>query len=393
MHIFFSVGEPSGDQHAAHLIREMQSRQPDLRVSGFGGPMMEKAGLESQFRLTELAVMGILSVIPLIGKFIALVGKANRFFHEDRPDAVVLVDFPGFNWWIARKAKAAGIPVFYYLPPQLWAWAPWRVRKVQRFVDHVISALPFERDWYQARGVDVDYVGHPFFDEVADHPLDSHFVELWKSRNSRTVAVLPGSRNQEVARNWPVMLETIRRLHARHPNVRFLVACYRDAHRRKCLEELLINAPSLPVQFFVGKTSEIVEAADFSLMVSGSVSLEMVARQTPAVVLYRMGRMAHHIGFRFITCPFVSLPNLIAGREVMPEFVSSGDPEKTIRRMTEILDRWARLPEELSRVNADLDSATREFRATGATEQTAKTILAKLTSSELPAVAETRKAA
>ncbi len=175
MHIFFSVSEPSGDQHAAHLMRELQARQPDVRCSGFGGPLMEEAGLESQFRLTNLAVMGLLKVLPLIGKFYSLVKQAERYLAEQKPDAVVLVDFPGFNWWIAKKAKAAGIPVFYFLPPQLWAWASWRVRRVRKYVDHVISALPFERDWYQQQNIAVDYVGHPFFDEVADHPLDEQF--------------------------------------------------------------------------------------------------------------------------------------------------------------------------------------------------------------------------
>src|SRR5690606_5128276 len=128
----------------------------------------------------------------------------------ERPDAVVLIDFPGFNWWIARKAKAAGIPVLYYLPPQLWAWGPWRIRKVRKFVDHVLCGLPFEYDWYATRGISAEYVGHPFFDEVADHPLDPEFCRQWTSPGEdgpRTIGILPGSRNHEVHRNWPMMLE------------------------------------------------------------------------------------------------------------------------------------------------------------------------------------------
>lgn len=378
MNIFFSVGEPSGDQHAAHLMQEMQARQPGLKFSGFGGPQMEQAGLQSLFRLTNLAVMGFFKVLPLLLKFYRLVKQAERYFHEQKPDAVVLVDFPGFNWWIARKAKSAGIPVFYYLPPQLWAWGPWRVERVRRFVDHVISALPFERDWYQKQGIEVEYVGHPFFDEIGDHPLDQRFVDVWKNRKSQTIAILPGSRNQEVARCFPLMVQTMKRLHARHPNLTFLVACYRDAHRRRCLQELLVEAPTLPVQLFVGKTPEIIEAADCALMVSGSVSLEMMARKTPAVVVYRVSRVTSILGDLFLNCPFITLPNLIAGREVMPEFLSVGNPSGVIRDMTEVLDRWTRMPEEQQLVVKELVETSEGFLEPGATARCADIILQRM---------------
>jgi len=393
VHLFFSVGEPSGDQHAAHLIHELQQRQPDVRISGFGGPQMEQAGLQSLYRLTNLAVMGIFRVLPLLWRFYSLVKQARRFLAEQRPDAVVLVDFPGFNWWIARAAKAAGIPVFYYLPPQLWAWGPWRVEKVRRFVDHVLSGLPFEKQWYKERGIDVDYVGHPFFDEIADRPVDAQFVEQWTTGTAPTVAVLPGSRTQELARNWPVMVETLRRLHARHPGVRFLVACYRQSHRRHCLAHLLTHAPTLPVQLFVGKTPEIIEAADCALMVSGSVSLEMVARKTPAVVLYRISFLTQHLGRPLLQCPYISLPNLIAGREVMPEFISTGPPEGTIRGVVDVLDRWLRLPEERERAATAMLASMQGFGSTGATARTAELICERLSQSGQAAIRESSRAA
>ena len=379
MHIFFSVGEPSGDEHAAHLIAEMRKRQPNLRASGFGGPQMENGGFDSVFRLTELAVMGVFRVIPMLGKFYSLMKRAERFFAEERPDAVVLVDFPGFNWWIARKAKASGIPVFYYLPPQLWAWAPWRVERVKKFVDHVLSSLPFERDWYEEHGVKVNYVGHPFFDEVHERQLDQRFVELWSQhRPGKLVAVLPGSRSHEVHRNWPLMIQVMKRLRDRHPDVTFLVACYREEFRRFCLEKLLETEPSLPVQFFVGKTSEIIEAADCSLMVSGSVSLEMCARKTPAAVLYRVSWPTYCLGRILVHCKFISLPNLIDDREVMPEFLSVGNPAPQINSLTEILDRWLGVPEERQRVVEDLQATLGEFIETGATAIASEFILSRL---------------
>ena len=381
MHIFFSVGEPSGDEHAAHLISEMRKQQPKLRVSGFGGPEMENVGLESVYRLTELAVMGLFQAIPMLGKFFSLMKRAERFFAEDRPDAVVLVDFPGFNWWIARKAKAAGIPVFYYLPPQLWAWAPWRIERVKKFVDHVLSSLPLERDWYEEHGVKVHYVGHPFFDEVHEHPLDAKFVELWShGPPGKTIAVLPGSRGSEISRNWPIMIQVIKRLHVKHPDATFLVACYREKFRRFCLEEVLSVAPSLPVQFFVGKTSEIIEVADCALMVSGSVSLEMSARKTPAAVLYATSWPTYCIGKLLVHCEFMSLPNLIGEREIIPEVLSVGNPAPQIRFLTDALDLWLRLPEERQRVVDDIEETLGDFIEIGATARASDFILAQLSS-------------
>jgi len=378
MHLFFSVGEPSGDQHAAHLMHELRSRQPDLRFSGFGGEHMEAAGLQSLFRLTNLAVMGIFAVIPLLLKFYRLVQQAERYFAENRPDAVILVDFPGFNWWIARKAKRAGIPVFYYLPPQLWAWAAWRIKRVQKFVDHVISALPFERDWYEQHGVLVKYVGHPFFDEVSEKRLDERFVANWSALRSPLVAILPGSRNAEISHNWALQVEIIKRLHARHPQSQFLVACYKDEHRRRCEAHVLAHAPTLPIHFFVGKTSEIVEVADCALMVSGSVSLELVARQTPAVVLYRVDWLTYVIGRCLVVCQYMSLPNLIAKRVVMPEFLSVGNPEPATRDAFQVLDLWLRQPEERVRATQEMTTALADFPATGATTRAAAFILSKL---------------
>lgn len=393
MHIFFSVGEPSGDQHAALLMQELQSREPNVRVSGFGGPLMEQHGLDSLHRLTDLAVMGFMQVAPLLAKFFRLVKQAEQFLAAEKPDAVVLVDFPGFNWWIAKKAKALGIPVFYYMPPQLWAWAPWRIKRVQRFVDYVLSGLPFERDWYEEHGVKVDYVGHPFFDEVAEHSLDQRFLDLFGNRKGPTVAVLPGSRTQEVNRNWPLMLETMRRVHARHPDTHFLVANYREHHRRRCVTDLLTHAPTLPVSVYTAKTSEIIEVADCALMVSGSVSLEMIARQTPAAVVYRGDWMTYFIATALVTCKYISLPNLIAGRKIMPEFPTVGNPSKVITQLTDVLDRWLRLPEERERVMQELDECAAGFRDTGATIRTAEVILSRISGAEQPAGEQQSKAA
>ena len=384
MHVFFSVGEPSGDQHAAHLIGELRHRLPNLRVSGFGGPLMERKGCQLLFPLTTLAVMGVFQVLPLILKFYRLVKEAEAYFHRHRPDLVVLVDFPGFNWWIARKARKAGIPVIYYLPPQLWAWAPWRIKRVRRDVDLVLSGLTFETDWYAERGIPVLFVGHPFFDEVAEHQLDEAFCREWTAEGSRTVALLPGSRGQEVTRSWPLLLDAARRLHALHPDVNFLVANYKESQRQFCIEQYEKLQETLPISFFVGKTSEIIELADCAMMVSGSVSLEMLARRTPAVVVYRTTWPTYCIGRVLVTCKSISLPNLIAGRTVMPEFLSVGNPLPVTNALVEQVDRWLSDPQSLVDAAKDLEQVREKIYVTGATRRTAEVIIERLLQAAKP---------
>lgn len=382
MHLFFSVGEPSGDQHAAHLIRELRRRQPDLRCVGFGGGEMEAAGCELHFRLTDMAVMGIFAVIPLLWKFYKIAQQAKRYFEQYRPDAVVLVDFPGFNWWIAKYAKRAGVRVIYYLPPQIWAWADWRIKKIRRYVDDVVCALPFEPAWYSKRGVQVEYVGHPFFDEVAERKLDAEFLESWTSPKYRNVAILPGSRNQEVHRNFPIMVEVMKRLHERHPNVRFLVACYKESHRRFCSSHLMVHAARLPVHLFVGKTSEVIQLAECCHMVSGSVSLEVLARGKPVVVQYSSDWITYLIGKALVKIRFMTLPNLFVDREALPEFLIVGSPAKPIGKITEILHGWLSVNERLSGARACVNELRKQFAQTGATARAATYLLQRLPSAE-----------
>lgn len=333
--IFFSVGEPSGDLHASKLIAELRNHLPGYQVSGFGGPLMRQAGCRLDYELTNLAVVGIVEVLPKLREFFRVADLAEEEFRKGKTKAVVLVDFPGFNFHIAKRAKKYGIPVYYYLPPQLWAWAGWRIRKIRRWVDHVLCNLPFEPAWYRERGVQVQDVGHPFFDEVAQRELDKNFLATYRQQEDLKVAVLPGSRGHEVSRNWPVQLEVIRRLHQQYPNIRFLVAAYREKQRDWCQREMSESDRSLPIDFYVGKTSEIIEVSDFAFMVSGSVSLELMARGTPALVIYRPSRLTYMIGKSLASCRFISLPNLIADKEIMHEMISVGSPEKAISALVE----------------------------------------------------------
>lgn len=382
MHIFFSVGEPSGDQHAAHLICELKRRVPGLQVSALGGPEMEAAGCRNLFQLTQLAVMGVLRVLPLIFKFWSVYRMAKKHLQATRPDLVVLVDFPGFNWWIAAAAKKLGIPVVYFMPPQLWAWGPWRVKRVHKYVTHVLSGLRFETDWYAKQGVPVTYVGHPFFDEVAKSgPVDS-FRHEWRNPAGQTVAILPGSRSQEVSGSWPILLEVMDRVAMQNPDVRFLVASYKPHQMEKCRAAYEASGMKLPIDFFTGKTSEIINISDCGLMVSGSVSLEFVAAGTPAITFYTVSPVTRWFAHRLITAPFIALPNLMAGRAIMPEYFVASSERHLATWLARDLNAWLANPQALESVKAEFDQLRKSVYETGATTRAASAILKLLNTTD-----------
>jgi len=319
MRIFFSVGEPSGDVHGANLIRALQARDRNIKAVGFGGDLMERAGCEHLFPLCNHAVMGLSRVLASLPQFMSLISQADRYFRHQRPDAVVLIDYPGFNWWIARRAKFHGIPVFYFVPPQLWAWAGWRVSKMRRFVDHVLCSLPFEEAWYRERGVHAEYVGHPFFDELPRQTLDADFMAEQRRRRGTVVSILPGSRTQEVERNFHTQLLAAQIIHQARPDTRFLVASFKES-QQKMADEMCRQFPTLPVQTFIHKTPEIVELSKACISVSGSVSLELLYRAKPTVIVYRMNVLMAKFIRSLLKAKYVTLVNLLADRMLYPEF-------------------------------------------------------------------------
>lgn len=326
MRIFLSAGEPSGDLHAANLIQALRKRWPDAEFVGFGGPRMREAGAELQFELVALAVMWFGRVLLNIHKFLGLVRQADRYFREHRPDAVVLIDYPGLHWWIARRARAHKIPVFYYVPPQLWAWAGWRVKKVRRYVDHVLCSLPFEPAWYHARGVPgAVYVGHPYFDELAERRLDEAFLDGQRGLGRPLVAILPGSRTQELTRNLPIMLRAAEKLAASGRPVRFAVACLHDRHADLARAMMAGSGLDVAIQVHAARTPELIRLADVAWAVSGSVGLELMVEALPSVVLYKVRPFDLWVARWFIKARFISLVNLLADAQIMPEYLTGHD--------------------------------------------------------------------
>ena len=386
MRIFFSVGEPSGDVHGANLIRELTRQHSDCVCVGFGGPKMVEAGFHLHADLTKLAVMWFLRAILNIHRFAGLLWQADRHFRNERPDAVVLIDYPGFNWWIARRAKAHGIPVFYYGAPQMWAWASWRISKMRRLVDHVLCKLPFEAKWYQERQCNATFVGHPFFDQTEQYQVDEEFLVAQRVRQGRLVTMLPGSRMQEVTANLSAFLKTARLLHAQQPDLRFAIAAFNGAQALVARE----SCQDLPmdVEVHIKRTPELIQAATVCLACSGSVSLELLHYKKPTVIHYRVNRLAFFVQRYFRKVRFITLVNLLstddrycdngelydATRDNVPypEYLTSSDVAET---MAADLIRWLDNDDAIRATQQKLNAVRQLFPTSGASRTAAEYIL------------------
>jgi lipid-A-disaccharide synthase len=320
MRLFISAGEPSGDLHGGNLVRALRRLHPGVECSGFGGEHLAAAGCDVLYPLAQHAVIGAVRVLGSIPFYFNRVHQADHYFRTQRPDAVVLIDYPGFHWWLAGCARDRRIPVYYFVPPQIWAWARWRVRKMRRLANHVLCSLAFEEPWYRKNHVPVSYVGHPYFDELRRQRLDPAFLAAQRSRPGTVVGLLPGSRNQELECNVPSLLRAASLIHARRPHVRFLVACLRPAHEREV--KARARGLNVPIEVHSGRTPEIIELSHSCLSVSGSVSLELLHRGKPAVVMYRQYAFNLFLAFWLKQSRYISLVNLLADRELYPEYLS-----------------------------------------------------------------------
>ena len=397
MKLFFSVGEPSGDLHGANLVRELRQQDPHIRCVGYGGPRMRQAGCEVHADLTELAVMWFLQAILNLHRFWGLLVQADRYFRHQKPDAVILIDYPGFNWWIARRAKAHGIPVFYYGAPQMWAWAPWRIRKMRRLVDHVLCKLPFEADWYCERGCHASYVGHPYFDELEQHQVDHSFIQRMNSDSSPLITLLPGSRTQEVTSNLSQFMQVVERIQQRQPNTRFAIASFNE--KQADLAEQAISAAGQSVEVFVGKTPELIMSATACVACSGSVSLELLYHRKPTVIVYQVSRLAFRVQRYFRKVRYITLVNLLYSdnrycsngelydpdfeKVPFPEYLTCDDRSPEVAQQ---IGDWIESEESFAATVANLDALRSEFAQPGATQRAAQYIRSNVKSAPTPRV-------
>ncbi|HEX8338370.1 MAG TPA: lipid-A-disaccharide synthase [Pyrinomonadaceae bacterium] len=373
------AGEESGDAHAAALVRALREAEPGVRFEFFGsaGAAMAAEGVEAVVREEDLAITGLVEIGRALPRFWAAYRALKKAALERRPDAVVLVDWPDFNLALARTLRRRGLRVIYYISPQLWAWRSHRVRQVRRDVDLLLTILPFERDWYAARGVThVEFVGHPLAGSVAPRLTRAEFCARHDLDPSRpVVALLPGSRRKEFERITPVMLDAAARVSQTVPEAQFVLAL---AARRSTGEaaravaahpEAARLAPR--IRFAHGEAREALAASDAAAVCSGTATLEAALLATPLVVVYKESALNWHTLGRLIEVEHYGLVNLVAGHRLAPELMQNDfTGDALARELVALLD-----PARNAEVRARLREATARLGEGGASRRAAGAVL------------------
>jgi lipid-A-disaccharide synthase len=327
--IYLSAGEPSGDAHASAVVAALRRRLPQATLEAFGGPRLEAAGARVLDRMERFSVVGFVEALAKVPAHWRLHGRVRDALRAHRYDLVILVDYPGYHLRLATTAAAAGVPVLYYIAPQMWAWGEWRVRRLAAAVRRLAVILPFEEKFFRDRGVPATFVGHPLKDRPALPAQADARRALGVAPDRPVLGVFPGSRSQEVRRIWPVFRDAARRILAARPDVQVLVAGtergeYPDAG---------------PMRVTIGSPELVFAAADAGLCKSGTTTLEAALADVPMVIAYRANGLSFFIAQRLLRVPWVGLVNLVAEREVAPELLQgAATPRALAERVLPLLD-------------------------------------------------------
>ncbi len=362
-------GEASGDLHGANLAKALKARDPQVSLAGIGGRAMEAAGVrlvEEMGRFDVIGMVGPFALVSIIRRFITM----RRLFRSKQWDTVVFIDHPGLNMRLAYFAKAAGLRVVYYIAPQIWAWAPWRIRWIKQRVDHVLVILPFEKSLYDEAGVRCTFVGHPILDAVAGR-YDRRELRgrFGFSDDERVVALLPGSRAHEVQVLLPILLEAVEKLARREPKTKFILAQASTIHDN-LLQPLLGRSP-VPIALVKEQATEAMALSDLVLVASGTATLQAAAVGTPMVLFYRTTPLTFwfaNVVIRFvIRVKWIGLVNLVAGRTVVPELVQSAATGQRLYeealRILEDRPTYNEMKRDLAKVRAALGEPGASARA------------------------------
>ena len=345
--IFLSSAEASGDDHAARLIRAIRLRIPSARFVGAAGPAMQEAGCESLMDLTGRASM-VMGPLGNLRFWRRVVKQLQGEIVARQPDLFIPTDSPALNWHLCKTAKSVGTTVLHFIAPQVWAWARWRIKKVRRFSDHIACLLPFEQEYFRERGVAATFVGNPVFDDLPpEQPVETmpDLLEAWSEGNWR-VALLPGSRQGEIRNHAAALAETARRIQARWPAAQ----CTFTARNEQAKDRIAQALDGEAVQIEVGQTADVLQRSHFAIAASGTVTLEVAGLGVPMVVLHRLRgieRLGYPIARRFLLhTRFLSLPNILAGREIVPELMPwTGNVDVLAGRVLETMNNVGYLVE------------------------------------------------
>ena len=336
--ILLSAGEASGDQHAASLYVELKKLMPGVKAIGMGGAKMREAGVEIRYDSTSIAVIGVVEVIKHYGEIRHALNLMKTIAKEEKPDLLICVDYKEFNFQLARAAKAAGVKVLFYVSPQVWAWRPGRVKKYGEAVDHMAVIFPFEVPFYETHHIPVTYVGHPLAGKVIpsvtkEEALTEFGLDVEGTQQTDSVletesvlasgrpviGLLPGSRANEIKRLLPVILETVELLASRFPDARFVLN--QASSVTDATLEPYLAACKVPIKAVKGRNYDVLQCCDAVITVSGTATLEVALAGVPMVIIYKLTPITYWLGRWLINIKFIGLPNILAGKGIVREFI------------------------------------------------------------------------
>lgn len=363
------TGEPSGDLAASGFVSAIRAQEPGIRVVAVGGPRLAAAGAEILQDIASISAMGFVEVVRQIPRLAALERRLVRFLRDERPDVLVPVDFPGFNLRIAARAKELGIPVAYYIAPQVWAWGRERTKKIAGLVDRLMVVLPFEEKLFRAEGVDATFVGHPLLEGLAGAPSRGEARNALGFGPERPVlGLLPGSRPQEIRRILPAMLGGARLARDRRPDLAILVSRQESLPR----EALAAVDEAAGERIVEGPAAGVIRASDVLLVTSGTATLESALLGTSLAVVYKTSPVTFAIGRALVNLPRIGLANIVAGEEVAPEFIQNAAHPEALARFA--LDLLAR-PEERAARSERLRALGAKFEGRAASAHAARIVI------------------
>jgi lipid-A-disaccharide synthase len=374
MTVYFVAGEVSADNHGAALMRSLLALDPEMEFIGRGGPQMQQvAGAQFKNWIGDAAVLGLWEVLRKYGYFREQFRQTLNEINESKPDAVVLIDYPGFNLRLARalRRQSQRYKTIYYISPQVWAWNRGRIKKMARFIDLVLCIFPFETDLYAASGLRAVFVGHPMIERLERQKIGTH-------RDPNLVGLFPGSRSREVRKIFPVMIEAARRLLQLNSTLRFQAAAASEELARKMSEQL---ADRQAIEIAVGQTAAIMQRSSVGIVASGSATLEAAYFGMPFVLIYKVAWPTYVVARLVVNVDFLGMPNLLAGKEVVPEFIQhEAKPDAIVKDVRLLMeDSPAR-----DRMISDFDAIISKLGGTGASERAAQAVFDELKEGRAP---------
>jgi len=366
--IMIVAGEASGDLHGGNLVQAMRRIDPTIRFYGVGGRKLKEAGVELIADSADMAVVGLTEVVSKLGMILKVMAKLKASMREDRPDLVILIDYPDFNLSLAKAAKKYGIKVFYYISPQVWAWRKGRIGQIKKTVNKMAVILPFEASLYNEAGVDAAFVGHPLLDVVGTkYSRKEAKLKFGLKEGVTTVGILPGSRQSEVARLLPEMLKAAEIIEKKLKHVQFVLPLA-DTLDIAFVSQMISQYP-IKVEVIRNEVYDVIACADIAMVASGTATLETALMETPMVIIYKVSAPSYYVGKMVINVDHIGLVNIIAGKTVVPELIQDeATPEKLAAMVVDILSdskRMADIKIELSKIRDMLGSP-------GAAERTAR---------------------